>query len=98
MATSSAVSTVKQIRAEYRVYGKKEMLYDVYCDRVVFLGYDSYIESFFTRRDVLATFDRGGVAIDRKDAEKLGFPTVGHTYIYSTKDLRKNQPTRIETN
>jgi hypothetical protein len=86
-------ATIKQLRAEFKCYGKVELGYDVYCDRVVFLGYNDFVITFFNNRNVFADYDRGGISIDRKDAENLGFDLSKNEFWFQCKDLRKTAPT-----
>jgi len=62
---------------------------DVYCDRVIVLGYQSWLEQFFYRRQVVADMDRGGWAISIKDAQKLGLMLSPGTHHFQFADLRK---------
>lgn len=74
-------STVKQLQKEAKAFNKSEVFYDVYSDRVNFIGCDNqWLVDFFRRRDILADSDRGGFSIDIKDAIKLGFPVKANSY------------------
>lgn len=74
-------NTVKALQKEAKAYNAVEVFYDVYSDRLNFIGSDStWLVDFFRRRNVLADKDRGGYSIDIKDAIKLGFPTKANSY------------------
>src|SRR6476646_10266150 len=72
--------TVKKLQKEAKAYGKTEVFYDVYCDRVNFAGFNTWMVKFFERRQVVADFDRAGVSISLEDAIKLGLPTQNRAY------------------
>ena len=72
--------TVKKLQKEAKAYGKTEVFYDVYCDRVNFAGFNTWMIKFFERRQVVADFDRAGVSISLEDAIKLGLPTQNRAY------------------
>jgi len=82
-------SAVKKLQKEAKVHGKTEVAYDVYCDRVNFIGFYSWMVSFFQRRDVVADYDRCGVSISRQDAEALGFPVAANGYRLPSDVRRK---------
>ncbi len=74
-------NTVKALQKEAKAYNAAEVFYDVYSDRLNFIGADStWLVDFFRRRNVLADKDRGGYSIDIKDAIRLGFPTQSNSY------------------
>jgi hypothetical protein len=80
---------INKIRQEYKAYGKIEVVIDVYGDRVNFLGYNNFMVDFFARRGVVAHPDRGGISIDKRDADKLGIALAIGSYRASCKDCRK---------
>ena len=82
-------TALNQLRKEFRAFDKTEVLIDVYSDRVVIGGENQWLIDYFTRRNVLADMDRGGVMISLNDAEALNLPAYFNTSrIYSCKDLR----------
>lgn len=77
-----ATNTVKQLQKEAKAYNEIEVFYDVYSDRLNFIGSDRrWLAEFFRRRNVLADQDRGGYSIDIKDAIALGFPTKANSLL-----------------
>lgn len=66
-----------------------EFTIDVYCDRVIALGYQGWLEQFFHRRGVVADMDRGGWAISPKDAQALGLSLPAGSHRFQYADLRK---------
>ena len=86
-------SELQTIRKEYKAFGKTEMMYDVYCDRVNFVACTSFfpLSVYCDNRGIIYDRDRGGYSIDLKDAQKMGLPMEPgkSTYIINTKDLRK---------
>lgn len=82
------MEVINKIRKEYKAFNKTEVVIDVYSDRVNFLGYNNWMVDFFSRRNVVAHSDRGGISISRKDAEALGIDLAIGSYIASC-DLRK---------
>lgn len=83
------MTTVKQLQKELKAYNKVELAYDVYGDRVNFVGFNAWVASFFQRRNVVADYDRAGISISRKDAESLGFPVAANGYRLLS-DIRRN--------
>ncbi|MEM8603235.1 MAG: hypothetical protein AAGF24_05315 [Cyanobacteria bacterium P01_H01_bin.121] len=81
--------TLKQLRAEYKAYGQSELMYDVYSDRINFIGQHRWIVEFFYRRNVIADLDRAGVSINIADATALSFPTQESSYRFQCRDLRR---------
>lgn len=74
-------NTVKQLQKEAKAYNAVEVFYDVYSDRLNFIGSDrTWLAEFFRRRNVIADTDRGGYSIDIKDAIALGFPVKANSY------------------
>lgn len=74
-------NTVKQLQKEAKAYNQVEVFYDVYSDRINFIGSsNTWLVDFFRRRNVIADSDRGGYSVDIKDAIKLGFPTASNSY------------------
>ena len=86
------MTTTKEIQKEFACYSDrrvKNLIIDIYSDRVVFLtGSSIYMQEFFRRRQVVSDFDRGGTAISIKDAEMLGIPTQPGVY-HAPRDARK---------
>ena len=83
------MTTLTKLRKEAKAYGKNEIFYDVFCDRVNFSGFDRWMVDFWTRRGVVADYDRSGVSIDIKDAIAHGLPVNSSTVIAPCSDLRK---------
>ena len=86
------MNTLQALRKEFKAYGKTEIVYDVYSDRVNFYGFNNenlYFNFFTTVRGCLIDQDRSGYSISRTDAEKLGIPMDKDAYVVSCKDLRK---------
>lgn len=80
-AVTKQPSAVKQLQKEAKAYNQVEIFYDVYSDRLNFIGSsNAWLVDFFQRRNVLANRDRGGYSIDIKDAIALGFPTKASSY------------------
>ena len=69
------METLQKLRKEFKTFGKVEIFYDVYNDRVNFVGFNSFVVDFFSRRNVVADYDRAGVSISKIDAQRLGIPT-----------------------
>jgi hypothetical protein len=80
-AQKKPVNTVKQLQKEAKAYNQVEVFYDVYSDRLNFVGFsNTWLVDFFKRRNVIADSDRSGYSIDIKDAIALGFPTKANSY------------------
>lgn len=91
------METLQKLRKEFKAYGKIELMFDVYGDRVNFVGYSNdFIVEFFRRRDVLCWPDRSGYSIDFKSAQALGIPVEIGTYLVPCKDLRKREIKKYE--
>ncbi|NEP58451.1 MAG: hypothetical protein F6K31_15785 [Symploca sp. SIO2G7] len=86
-------NTVKALQKEAKAYNEVEVFYDVYTDRVNFIGYSkTWLVDFFRRRETLATSDRGGYSIDLSDAKELGLPTKAGSYRLLPDARRKPIP------
>ena len=90
------MNTITALQKEFKAMASantpksaKTFMIDVYCDRVIVLGYQSWLEQFFHRRQVVADMDRGGWAISIKDAQKLGLMLTPGTHHFQFADLRK---------
>lgn len=91
---SEEVKIIQNILREYKV---KELYYEVYCDRVVFIGASTfYLSQFCWNRKIIYNRDRGGFSINLKDADKIGLPTV-YDYYCISKDSRKNVEPKSKT-
>ena len=79
---------LNEIRKEYKAYNQKELVYDVYCDRINFIGCDMFLlATYCENRNIFYWRDRSGYSIDIENKGDL--PTNRATYIVNTKDLRK---------
>ena len=86
------MTTIQSLRKDFKAYGRSQLCYDVYCDRVNFHGFsngDIYHNFFTTVRGVVIDPDRSGYSISIKDALRLGIPIDKPEYIIDCKDLRK---------
>ena len=72
----------KILQRDMKAYRQTELVYDVYCDRVNFIGTDSFSAyvTFFNNRGIIFNRDRAGYSIDIKDAQKIGLPVEFSTY------------------
>lgn len=90
------MTTLKALQKEFKAYdfsdrAKSAKVFCIvyYQDRIVVLGYqNSWLESFFNSRGVVAHEDRGGWSIDAKDAIKLGLTGIDEAD-YQYGDSRK---------
>ena len=71
---------VKKLQKEISAYSDAELAYDVYSDRINFIGQGFRYRSFFERRKIFTYQDRAGFSIDRKDAESFGLPLEANGY------------------
>lgn len=80
----------KKLQREIKAYGRTELIYDVYCDRVNFIGVnDNCLDMFFHNRNIIVWRDRGGYSIDLKDAVQVGLPLEFCTYRISPDSRKK---------
>ena len=69
--------------------GQYELPFTVYQDRVNFVGSSRWLREFFRRCNVIADFDRSGLSISLKDAEKFGLDLEQGYYILSGDSRKK---------
>lgn len=90
---TSTNENLKKLQKEIKAYDLPELMYDVYCDRVNFVGDRKVIRQFFERRGIMTDTDRAGFSITLNDAASFGLPMVAKCYLIPS-DARK-KPTAL---
>lgn len=83
------VNDLKILQRDLKCYNRKEVYYDVYCDRVNFIGYDFPCQNFFHIRNIILFRERAGYSIDIEDAKKIGLP-IDFEHYKLPSDSRKS--------
>ena len=77
-------SELKIIQREIKAFNLRELHFDVYCDRLNFIGSDHFpLATYCDNRGIRYDRDRAGYSIDLRDAEKMGLPVKVREKIYT---------------
>lgn len=90
---------LKILQRELKCYDRKEVTYDVYCDRVNFCDSNFPCHQFFRNRQIILDRDRAGYSISIKDAQRIGLPTEYQSYRLLADSRKKPLPiSKVKTN